>query len=92
MAGKQSKDTGPDVSALLNELGSAVGDAKAKKQTVEAYKAELAALIAEKQVAIDTAQQAYDDAKVAADRLQAAVRDLIGELLPAPDPRYRVTT
>ena len=92
---KQAKEVvpaTPDVSVLLKELGGAVKEAKAKKQAVDAARADLAAVIAAKQAEIDTAQQAYDDAKVAADRLQASVRELIGELLPAPDPRFRVTT
>lgn len=80
-----------DVAALLNELGAAVADAKQKADVVTAQKAELAALTAKRQQAIDTAQQAYDDAKMAADRLQAQVRDVIGVLLPAPDPRFRVS-
>lgn len=80
-----------DVSKLLNELGAAVADAKAKADVVSTLKAELAKVTAAKQKQVDTAQQAYDDAKVAADRLQESVRAVIGELLPAPDPRFRVS-
>lgn len=80
-----------DVVTLLNQLGSAVAAAKAKADVVAGLKADLAKYTADKQVAIDAAQSAYDDAKIAADRLQASVRDLIGELLPAPDPRFRVS-
>lgn len=80
-----------DVAQLLNDLGAAVADAKAKADTVTRLRADLAAVVAEKQADIDAAQHEYDDAKVAADRLQANVRDVIGELLPAPDPRFRVS-
>lgn len=78
-----------EVSDLLNEVGTAVKDAKAKANTVAEYKAALAVMVAEKQAEIDVAQTAYDDAKVAADRLQEQARALIAEILPSPDPRYR---
>jgi len=80
------------VTDLLNELGAAVKDAKEKANVVAGYKASLAEIIAAKQAEIDEAQHAYDDAKIAADRLQDQARALIGELLPAPDPRFRVST
>lgn len=80
-----------DVSTLLNQVGSAVSDAKAKADTVEKLKADLASVTATKQAKIDEAQQAYTDAKVAADRLQAQARELIETILPSPDPRFRVS-
>ncbi len=82
----------PDVATSLNELGKAVTDAKAKADVVTTKKAALAKYVADKQAEIDAAQTEYDDAKVAAERLKESVRSLIGELLPAPDPRFRVTT
>jgi len=78
-----------DVAGLLNELGSAVADAKAKADYVANQKADLAALVAGRQADIDKAQQEYADAKIAVDRLQEQVRAVMGELLPAPDPRFR---
>lgn len=81
-----------DVAQLLNEVATAVEAAKAKYDTVADLRAELAAYTTAKQADIDAAQQEYDDAKVAADRLQANARDYIGQILPAPDPRFRVST
>lgn len=80
-----------DVSTLLNELGAAVADAKAKADVVDQRKAALAAYVAEKQAEIDEAQSAYDDAKIAVDRLQAQARELVESILPAPDPRFRIS-
>ena len=80
-----------DVSVLLNQLGSAVSDAKAKKDAVDGLKAELAKYVASRQAAINTAQTAYDDAQVAMTRLQDQVRSALGDLLPASDARVRVS-
>lgn len=80
-----------NVSDLLNQLGSAVAAAKAKKESVDSLKANLAKYVADKQAAIDAAQTEYDDAHVAMSRLQEQVRASLGDLLPAPDPRYRAS-
>jgi hypothetical protein len=80
-----------DVSQLLNQLGSVVADAKAKADVVAKLKADLAKYTADKQTAIDAAQASYDDAQIAASRLQDGLRSVIGELLPVSDPRYRVS-
>lgn len=78
-----------DVAQLLNELGAAVADARDKGEVAAGLRADLAAYVAEKQAGIDAAVMAYEDAKVAAERLQSSVREVIGELLPAGDPRVR---
>lgn len=81
-----------DVTALLQNLSDAVEAAKAKAAIVSGLRSELASYTAAKQAQIDTALIDYTDAKVAADRLQDEARDAIGAILPAPDPRFRVTT
>jgi len=81
-----------DVAGLLQELSDAVEAAKAKADAVSDLRSALASYTAEKQADIDVAVAEYTDAKIAADRLQAKAQELIGALLPAPDPRYRVTT
>jgi hypothetical protein len=78
-----------DAVQTLKDLGDAVADAQAKADTLAGYKRELAAIVAEKQATIDMAQQAYDDAKVATDRLQEQLRQVLGNLLP--DPRVRLS-
>ncbi len=94
---KANQEVSPDVAnsydpiPLLSELGAAVGAAKQKSDAVSLLKAQVATFVSEKQVEIDALQQEYDDAKVAADRLQEQVRALIGELLPMPDPRVRMS-
>lgn len=80
-----------DVSTLLNELGAAVADAKAKADVVTRQKTELAEIVADRQAAIDEAEQAYQDAKIAVDRLQAQGREVIDAILPAQDHRFRVS-
>lgn len=92
-----------DFATLLNDLGDAVNSAKAKADVVSELRAafarelaerraELDAYTAEKQAEIDAAAADYTDAKVAADRLQAQARDLIGQILPVPDQRFRVSS
>jgi hypothetical protein len=81
-----------NVTELLQNLSDAVEAAKKKADAVNALRTELASYTAGKQTEIDAAVAEYTDAKVAADRLQAQAQELIGVLLPAPDPRYRVTT
>lgn len=81
-----------DVAGLLNDLGDAVANAKTKAEVVSDLRTDLASYTATKQSAIDAATADYADAKIAADRLEAQVRELIGSILPSPDPRYRVTT
>lgn len=78
-------------SDLLNALGDAVADAKKKSSIVETLKADLAAYTGAKQAEIDAAVQDYADAKVAADRLQQQARDVMGAILPMPDPRFRIS-
>lgn len=92
MSPKSKDDAKPDVGALLNEVLEAVTDAKAKADVVSQLRADLATYTAKQQTKIDEATAAYTDAKVAADRLQAQAQALIGQILPAPDPRFRVTT
>ncbi len=82
----------PDVGSLLNEVLAAVTEAKAKADVVETLRSDLSSYTAKQQAKIETAMAEYTDAKIAADRLQAQARDLIGQILPAPDPRFRVTT
>ncbi len=89
---KKTQDSAPDVGALLNEVLAAVTDAKHKADVVEGLRADLASYTATQQAQIDAAVTEYTDAKIAADRLQTQARDLIGQILPAPDPRFRVTT
>lgn len=81
-----------DVAGLLQSLSDAVEAAKAKADVVSAKRAELASYTAAKQSEIDYAVTEYTDAKVAADRLQQQAQEAIGAILPAPDPRFRVTT
>lgn len=81
-----------NVSTLLNDLGAAVATAKEKADVVTALREELSAYTAAQQAKIEAAVTEYTDAKVAADRLQAEAREVIGQILPAPDPRFRVTT
>lgn len=81
-----------DVTRLLQDLSNAVETAKEKADVVTELRSDLAKYTAAKQTEIDAALTEYTDAKVAADRLQDQTRELIGTLLPAPDPRYRVTT
>ena len=85
------KKDAPSVTTLLNTLGSAVDAAKAKGDAVAKLKADLASYTAKKQTEIDAAQTEYDDARVAAERLQGQVRELIGVLLPVADPRIRMS-
>lgn len=80
-----------DVSTLLNKLGAAVADAKAKADVVAKQKADLDAVIAERQAKIDKAEHAYAEAKAVADQLQKESRDVLASVLPAPDPRFRVS-
>jgi class 3 adenylate cyclase len=80
-----------NIADLLNTLGDAVAEAKAKADVVTVLRADLAAYTTAKQVEIDDAVAAYTDAKVAADRLQAQASEVIGQILPAPDPRFRVS-
>ena len=77
-------------SDLLNELGDAVADAKQKASVVDALKSNLASYTLAKQAEIDAALQQYADVKVAADRLQQQARDVMGSILPMPDPRFRI--
>ena len=88
----KAKESAPDVGALLNEVLAAVTDAKNKADVVDGLRSDLASYTAKQQAKIDAAVTEYTDAKIAADRLQAQARDLIGQILPAPDPRFRVTT
>jgi hypothetical protein len=79
------------IADLLNELGEAVASAKAKADVVSGLRAELASYTASKQAEIDEAVTDYTDAKTAADRLQGQARDVIGQILPTPDARFRVS-
>ncbi len=78
-----------DAVQVLKNLGDAVADAQEKADALAKYKKELADITAAKQKMIDAAQQAYDDAKVATDRLQEQLRQVLGNLLP--DPRVRLS-
>ena len=78
-----------DAVQTLKDLGDAVAAAQAKAAKLTAYKQELAKLVAERQSVIDAAQQDYDDAKVATDRLQDQLRQVLGGLLP--DSRVRLS-
>lgn len=81
-----------DVAKLLQSLSDAVDTAKKKADVVSGLRNELASYTTQKNTQIEAAVVAYTDAKEAADRLQAQAREAIGAILPAPDPRYRVTT
>jgi hypothetical protein len=81
-----------DVARLLQDLSNAVEAAKEKGEVVSGLRADLSSYTKTKQAEIDSAVEEYTDAKVYADRLQEQARELIGVLLPAPDPRFRVTT
>lgn len=78
-----------DVAKLLNAIGAAVADAKKQAEGIDKMKGELAAITAERQAAIDKAQEEYAKAKDKADQLQAEGRQTIEAILPAADPRFR---
>ncbi len=78
-----------EFSQAWNDFGTAVSEAKQKADVVASLKYELAQIVASKQAAIDAAQQEYNDAKVAVDRLKVLMSDVMAELLPVSDPRYR---
>lgn len=91
-----------DVMKTLQALSDAVSEAKARRAVVAAAVqtqadtvAKLTAALesgrANTQAAVDTAQAAYDEARGVAERLQAQLRDSIGDLLPAADPRVRMS-
>jgi hypothetical protein len=73
----------------LTELSAAIADAKVKAETLAGYKRDLAAIVAERQTTIDQAQQEYDDAKIAMDRLQEQLRQVLSNVFP--DSRVRLS-
>ena len=85
---------------VIQSLSEAVQTAKGKQavvqtaladasKSVDAAQAALDRVKADKWAIVEKAQADYDAARTVAEGLQAQVRELVGDLLPASDPRVR---
>lgn len=89
-----------DVTQVIKNLSSAVTDAKAKSDTLTSVSAAAEAamtnarsaydgVVSAEKAKVEAAATAYRDAKVAVERLQAELRDALGDVFAA-DPRVRM--